>query len=145
MSPQFTERDAAEMMGQAVADGALAPRSALDAAWSSMRIALARNIGKSGWVRPAGSPPDHDKAWERMLNEADGIIEDADFRAAIAALQYAVSPTPDPRAMRAPVMPEQEARAKHRADGHSDYFGSCGDPICTEVRRRRMFDPDDAT
>ena len=51
----------------------------------ALRVAIARNIGKSGWVRPVNG--DHDRAWLRMLSEADGFMEDADFAAAILDIE----------------------------------------------------------
>lgn len=49
-----------------------------------LREALASYIGRSGWVRPIGTPPDHDRAWQRMLSEANGMLEDPAIRAALA-------------------------------------------------------------
>ena len=49
-----------------------------------LREALARHIGKSGWVRPVGDPPDHDRAWRHMIREAEAMLDDPAIAAALA-------------------------------------------------------------
>ena len=72
---------------QRVIRESIAARAAAPEPTPGLREALARNIGKSGWVN-ASTP---EKTWERALTEADGFLADPDFRAALDA-----SPAPEP-------------------------------------------------